>query len=72
MAYATETRTTGLTLGHRIGELRTNLADRWARYTTYRNTLNELSALTDRELADLGIARGSIQGIATFAAYGEN
>jgi uncharacterized protein YjiS (DUF1127 family) len=34
---------------------------RWLRY---RNTLQEPSRLTDRELNDLGIHRGDISGVA--------
>jgi uncharacterized protein YjiS (DUF1127 family) len=34
---------------------------RWLRY---RNTLQELSRLTDRELNDLGIHRSDIPGVA--------
>ena len=30
----------------------------------YRQTMNELSALTDRELEDIGISRGDIEGVA--------
>lgn len=33
-------------------------------YFRYRDTLNQLSRLTDRELADLGINRFEIKGIA--------
>lgn len=46
------------------------LAQRFARYQTYRTTLNELQALNDRELADLGVSRGMIRSIAYQAAYG--
>lgn len=43
---------------------------RFAQYRTYRKTFEELNALSDRELSDLGIARSSIPGIAYKAAYG--
>ena len=39
----------------------------WARY---RNTVRELSQLTDRDLADLGIARGDIRFVAKKHARG--
>ncbi len=71
MAYATDTRSLGATLGQNFSNMRTALGERWSRYKTYRTTRDELFALTDRELADLGIARASIQSIATFAAYGD-
>ncbi len=70
MAYATNTRAFGATLSQRISEARAALADRYAKYSTYKATLNELAALTDRDLTDLGISRSMIQSIATQAAYG--
>lgn len=41
-----------------------------ARYRVYRTTLDELSMLSERELNDLGIARGEIRGVAYRAAFG--
>jgi uncharacterized protein YjiS (DUF1127 family) len=38
-------------------------------YKLYRQTLNELSELSDRELADLGIARFAIAAVARKAAF---
>ncbi len=37
---------------------------RFARYRLYRQTVNELSALSNRELADLGMHRSMIRRIA--------
>lgn len=34
------------------------------RYKKYRNTYNELSRMTDRDLNDIGISRGDIPYIA--------
>ena len=42
---------------------------RFARYRVYRTTLNELSALSNRELADLGMHRAQIRGVAWSVAY---
>jgi uncharacterized protein YjiS (DUF1127 family) len=70
MAYANDIRAYGATLSQRISEARSALADRYAKYTTYRATLNELAGLNDRDLADLGINRSMIKGIAAEAAYG--
>ena len=42
-----------------------------ARRAVYAQTVRELNALTDRELADLGIARTSIAEVAREAAYGK-
>ena len=44
-------------------------AQRVKRYRTYRQTLEELESLSDRELADLSISRSQIRGIAYRAAY---
>lgn len=40
-----------------------------ARHKVYRTTVNELSALSDRSLADLGIARCTIKRVARETAY---
>ena len=40
-------------------------------YLTYRKTVYELGRLTNRDLADLGIARGDIEFLARKNAYGE-
>ncbi|KMK66657.1 DUF1127 domain-containing protein [Puniceibacterium sp. IMCC21224] len=49
-----------------LTKLRLQLAQR----RTYNQTLRELEALSNRELADLGISRSSIRSIAQEAAYG--
>lgn len=41
---------------------------RYARYRVYRTTLEELQALSDRDLADLGMNRAGLKGIAEEAA----
>lgn len=72
MAYANDIRAYGASLGQRISEFRAAMADRYAKYTVYRTTLDELAGLTNRDLTDLGISRSAIKGIATEAAYGKN
>ncbi len=47
------------------------IADRWNRYRVYRRTYAELSALSSRELTDLGIGRSTISRLAHEAAYGK-
>ncbi len=69
MAHITHNLSTA-GIGHRVGNLIEDLKARYARYAVYRNTLGELSVLTDRDLADLGINRGAIKSIAYEAAYG--
>ena len=43
---------------------------RFTQYRQYRRTLDELSMLTRRELADLGLNRSMLQSVAREAAYG--
>jgi len=47
-----------------------DVAERIARYRTFRTTLNELQTLSDRDLTDLGISRSNVRSIAYDAAYG--
>ena len=54
-------------LAARISSARADLG----RWRLYRRTLEELSALNDRDLADLGLSRSMIRGIAIEAAYGK-
>ena len=49
-----------------FARLRRAITDYWL----YRKTLDELAALNDRELADLGISRLSIREIAHESVYG--
>lgn len=50
----------------RIANLRTD----WSNWRVYRTTFNELSALSNRDLADLGLSRSMIRSVALSAAYG--
>jgi uncharacterized protein YjiS (DUF1127 family) len=43
----------------------------WAQHRSYMDTRAELQALTDRELADIGISRLQIRDIARDAIYGK-
>lgn len=72
MAFTTDTSATGaISLRDRIvARIDAARAD-FAKYRLYRKTLVELSALTDRDLADMGMHRSAIQGIAMEAAYGK-
>lgn len=66
MAYAHIgiTRITGARLGARLHDLRIAASRYAARRAAYRRTFDELASLTDRELADLSIARADIRRIA--------
>ncbi|HQU68416.1 MAG TPA: DUF1127 domain-containing protein [Albidovulum sp.] len=70
MAYANATRTGEWGIVASFNGLVTRISDARRRYRVYRQTVAELNALNDRDLADLGIARSSITSIATEAAYG--
>lgn len=69
MAYATDTRAAGASLGQTISEFRAAMTDRLAKYKLYRSTMDELARLDDRDLTDLGISRSDIRDIAKDAAY---
>ncbi|MGR3615357.1 MAG: DUF1127 domain-containing protein [Paracoccaceae bacterium] len=47
-----------------------SLGDRFSRYRMYRKTLDELTALSARELDDLGLNRSMLKRVALEAAYG--
>ncbi|EYD71113.1 DUF1127 domain-containing protein [Limimaricola hongkongensis] len=51
-----------------FGRLIARLVERQQQAQAYRVTRRELSALTERELADLGITRGMIEDISAQAA----
>ncbi|GGH30178.1 protein of unknown function [Cribrihabitans marinus] len=46
-----------------------NLVTRFTQYRLYRQTVNELSELSNRELDDLGLNRSMIRRVAYQAAY---
>ncbi|KAF0675444.1 DUF1127 domain-containing protein [Profundibacterium mesophilum] len=68
MAYMNTTRTAGNSFFDGFGTISTDLSRRWARYRMFRRTVSELSELSNRELADLGLHRSSIRAIAADAA----
>lgn len=56
-----------------IARLRAVLAtaqENWALHKEYRKTFDELASLTDRDLADIGIARADIATLARVHVYG--
>ena len=56
------------TFGTRIETLTANWRNALERRRVYKQTLNELSALSNRDLADLGLHRSQLRGIAWQAA----
>ena len=57
-------------LGQRVIGVWPALGDHLVQYRRYRATLNELSMLTDRELADIGMDRSNLHDIAREHVYG--
>jgi uncharacterized protein YjiS (DUF1127 family) len=70
MAYVNQTRAATNPLSGRFKAVVNSVKASLARRRVYHVTLRELNALSDRELADLGVHRMSIPEIATEAAYG--
>ena len=54
----------GTSIGQSLSNLTANLAQRWSQFRTHHRTLKELSALSDHELADIGIHRANIGAVA--------
>jgi len=71
MAYVNSTRSIDAAIADGVSNAVKNVRERFAQYQVYRTTLRELSALSGRELADLGMHRSQIRSIALDAAYGK-
>ena len=70
MAFASQTRTATGSLKLDLSAAVYTLFSRAADYRAYRRTVTELSRLTSRELADLGLNRSTIRSTARAAVYG--
>jgi len=68
MAHTTDIRVQGPSISERFANLRDALAHRAARRKAYRKTYDELSRVSDRDLADMGLHRSMIPGVAMQAA----
>lgn len=71
MAYAHTTRAAHGSIAEQIGALVERLKTSLVQRAIYRKTIQELNALSNRDLADLGIGRSQIRRVALEAAYGE-
>ncbi len=69
MAYANDIQS-GLSGASFLSNLRAAIVDGYAKRRLYKRTINELSSLSSRDLADLGISRSMIKSIAIETAYG--
>ena len=68
MTALTHTHAKGASLLARLHAATDALSDRIAAYRMYRRTYNELSALTNGELADLGLHRSELRRVALESA----
>jgi uncharacterized protein YjiS (DUF1127 family) len=70
MAYVNSSRQATVSFGDRIVALVKVVGQSMQRRRVYLQTLHELTNLSDRDLADLGLARSDIGAVAREAAYG--
>lgn len=70
MAFFSDTNTQSAGLGARVSHIFANLVETLQRRKLARTTYAELAALSDRELADLGMVRADIRRVAREAAQG--
>jgi uncharacterized protein YjiS (DUF1127 family) len=70
MTYANSTLKQTAGLWDRLTAMMASVRETRHRRALYTRTLRELNALTDKELADLGIARIQITDVAREAAFG--
>jgi uncharacterized protein YjiS (DUF1127 family) len=68
MAYV-NSRSASVTLSDRFGMIVKLVKDAVERRRVYATTVKELSALSDRDLTDMGISRLGITDVAREAAY---
>ena len=71
MAYVNTSRAATFSPADRFSGLLAQVKASFARRAVYMQTVRELDALTDRELADLGISRLDVPTLAREAAYGK-
>jgi uncharacterized protein YjiS (DUF1127 family) len=71
MAYTNTARAGNATVRDRATALVRSVQGAIERRRLYNQTLRELSALTERDLADLGLHRSTITEVAREAAYGK-
>jgi uncharacterized protein YjiS (DUF1127 family) len=69
MTMMTETRTAAVAHSGLFSRIVAGLTERYNQYAAYRKCVAELSALSDRELRDLGLHRSMIRSLAHEEAY---
>lgn len=70
MAYLNTQSATGTSFAGSLFAGIENLRQRFVAYRQFRETLDGLNALTDRDLADLGLHRSQIPAVAKETVYG--
>ncbi|MEM6939914.1 MAG: DUF1127 domain-containing protein [Pseudomonadota bacterium] len=68
MAYVSTTQSKRSIFAARASSALQKLMSRYAKFQAYRETYNALSALSNRDLADLGISRSEVAYLAKKAA----
>lgn len=71
MAYVNSQRADGITVTQWVGDVLARWNDARERRAVYVRTIEELSAMSDRDLADINLARVQIEDVAREAAYGK-
>ncbi|MFN3722264.1 MAG: DUF1127 domain-containing protein [Paracoccaceae bacterium] len=71
MAYVNSSRATTYGIADRAAAIVKNIRVGLERRRVFKQTVRELQALSNRELADLGIHRSMISRVANEAAYGK-
>ncbi len=71
MAYVNSHRAEGTTVTQWVGDVLARWNDARERRALYLRTVEELSAMSDRDLADINLSRVQIEDIAREAAYGK-
>lgn len=68
MAYVSNNAAAASSKDSGVSVFFANVAERFRQYRVFRETYNELSALSDRELSDLGLSRSMIRRLALEAS----
>ena len=71
MAFVNSHRASGLTATAWVGDVLAKWNEARERRAVYLKTLEELSSMTDRDLADINLSRVQIRDVAREAAYGK-
>ncbi|KUP92176.1 DUF1127 domain-containing protein [Tritonibacter horizontis] len=70
MAHALNTNFATSSLVSRLRGMADQTRNSWDLYKEYKRTFNELNALTDRDLADIGVRRCDVDDLARTHVYG--